>query len=264
MLPSCLQDPAADVSVTRLAFNAKLGMVVGLAVRNTILADVLSGEDDAAGLAFEAADVPLLVQCQERLAMLDLLLAPSTVAWSSDLDGLTAGHGLGARLTHTFLPAEGHLVSNGERLPAQAAHKALRVVGAAQGGDDLPGDEVSAAVTAGAIELLVVMGTDVLLVLEEEARLGQAAATHLTGEASDVEVVIVDTNHFPFAGVSTAVALDDVGAASGIVRILLIRNARVHGDASALGLSFNTEAPAAFKIFRSSDLTHHLRGEKAG
>lgn len=43
------------------------------------LADVLSGEDDAAGLAFEAADVPLLVQCQERLAMLDLLLAPSTV-----------------------------------------------------------------------------------------------------------------------------------------------------------------------------------------
>lgn len=110
--------------------------------------------------------------------MLDLLLAPSTVAWSSDLDGLTAGHGLGARLTHTFLPAEGHLVSNGERLPAQAAHKALGVVGATQGGDDLTGDEVSAAVTAGAIELLVVMGTDVLLVLEEEARLGQAAATH--------------------------------------------------------------------------------------
>lgn len=48
----------------------------------------------------------------------------------------------------------------------------------------------------------------------------------LTGEASDVEVVIVDTNHFPFAGVSTAVALDDIGAASGIVRILLIRNCR--------------------------------------
>lgn len=29
------------------------------------LADVLPGEDDAAGLAFEAADVPLLVQSQE-------------------------------------------------------------------------------------------------------------------------------------------------------------------------------------------------------
>lgn len=43
------------------------------------LADVFPGEDDAAGLAFEAADVPLLVQRQERLAVLDLLLAPSTV-----------------------------------------------------------------------------------------------------------------------------------------------------------------------------------------
>lgn len=40
-------------------------------------------------------------------------------AWSADLDGLTAGHGLGACLTHAFLPAEGHLVSNGERLPTR-------------------------------------------------------------------------------------------------------------------------------------------------
>lgn len=44
-----------------------------------LLADVLPSEDDAAGLAFEAADVPLLVQRQERLAVLDLLLAPSAV-----------------------------------------------------------------------------------------------------------------------------------------------------------------------------------------
>lgn len=178
--------------------------------------------------------------------MLDLLFAPSAVAWSTDLDGLTAGHGLGACLTHAFLPAEGHLVSNGERLPAQAAHEALGVVCAAQGGDDLAGDEVPTAVAAGAVELLVVLGADVLLVLEEEARLGQAAATYLAGEASDVKVVVVDTDHFSFAGVSTAVALDDIGAASGIVRILLIRNARVHGDAFALGLSFDTEDPVAF------------------
>lgn len=178
--------------------------------------------------------------------MLDLLLAPCTVAWSADLDGLTAGHRLGAGLAHTFFTTEGHLVSNGEWLPAQAAHEALGVVGAAQGGDDLSCDEVPAAVTAGAIELLVVLGADVLLVLEEEARLGQATATHLTGEASDVEVVVVDPNNFSFAGVSASVALDDIGAAPGIVRILLIRNARVHGDAFALGLSFNTEAPVAF------------------
>lgn len=172
VLPSRLQDPAADVSVTSLALNAKLGVVVRLAVRNAILADVLPSEDDAAGLAFEAADVPLLVQRQERLAMLDLLLAPSAVARSTDLDGLTAGHGLGARLTQAFLSTEGHLVSNGERLLAQAAHEALGVVGAAQRGDDLARDEVPAAVAAGAVELLVVLGADVLLVLKEEARLG--------------------------------------------------------------------------------------------
>lgn len=178
--------------------------------------------------------------------MFNLLFAPSTVAWSADLDGLTAGHGLGARLADTFFTTEGHLISNRERLPAQAAHEALRVVGAAQCGDDLTRDEVPAAITAGAIELLVVLGADVLLVLEEEARLGQAATTHLTGEASDVEVVVMDADHLPFAGVSAAVALDDVGAAPGTVRSLLVRNARVHGDAFAVGLSFNTEAPVAF------------------
>lgn len=43
-----------------------------------LLADVLPSEDDAAGLAFEAADVPLACPA-ERLAVLDLLLAPSAV-----------------------------------------------------------------------------------------------------------------------------------------------------------------------------------------
>lgn len=36
-----------------------------------------------------------------------------------DLDGLTAGHGLGASLTYTLFTTEGHLVSNGERLPGR-------------------------------------------------------------------------------------------------------------------------------------------------
>lgn len=44
-------------------------------------------------------------------------------AWSTDLDGFTAGHGLGARLTHAFLPTEGHLVSNGERLPVRGVRE---------------------------------------------------------------------------------------------------------------------------------------------
>lgn len=87
------------------------------------------------------------------------------------------------------LPGEGHAIlslraySRGPGLlghsPAQAAHEALGVVGAAQGRDDLARDEVPAAVTAGAVQLLVVLGADVLLVLEEEARLGQATSTYL-------------------------------------------------------------------------------------
>lgn len=40
--------------------------------------------------------------------------------------------------------------------------------------------------------------------------------------------------------------------------------ARVHGDAFAPGLSFNTEALVPCKIFRSSDLTHHLGGGGGG
>lgn len=66
--------------------------------------------------------------------------------------------------------------------PAGAADEALGMVGPAQRRDDLPGDEVPAAVTAGAIKLLVVVGADVLLVLEEKARLGQVAAAHCGGD----------------------------------------------------------------------------------
>lgn len=87
------------------------------------------------------------------------------------------------------LPGKGHVIlfpqasPRGPGLlghsPAQAAYEAFRVVGTAQGRDDLTRDEVPAAITAGAIKLLVVLGADVLLVLEEEARLGQATSTYL-------------------------------------------------------------------------------------
>lgn len=52
----------------------------------------------------------------------------------------------------------------------------------------------------------------------------------MTGEASDVEVVVMDADHFPFAGISAAVALDDVGAAPGTVRSLLVRNWKRKGE----------------------------------
>lgn len=43
------------------------------------LADVLSCEDHVAGPTSEAADVPLFLQRQERLTLLDLVSTPSTV-----------------------------------------------------------------------------------------------------------------------------------------------------------------------------------------
>lgn len=47
------------------------------------------------------------------------VLVRKLTAWSTNLDWFTTRHGLGARLTHTFLPTEGHFVSNGERLPVR-------------------------------------------------------------------------------------------------------------------------------------------------
>lgn len=46
----------------------------------------------------------------------------------------------------------------------------------------------------------------------------------LAGEAADVEVIALDTNHLTLAGVPTAVALDDSGAAPRGVGVLLIGN----------------------------------------
>lgn len=46
----------------------------------------------------------------------------------------------------------------------------------------------------------------------------------LAGEAADVEVVALDTHHLALAGVPTAVALDDGGAAPRGVGVLLIGN----------------------------------------
>lgn len=44
-----------------------------------LLANVLSSEHNTASLALKAADMPLFLQCQERLALLDLILTACTV-----------------------------------------------------------------------------------------------------------------------------------------------------------------------------------------
>lgn len=65
---------------------------------------------------------------------------------------------------------------------------------------------------------------------QESAKEAETGPPTLTGEASDVEVVVMDADHFPFAGVSAAVALDDVRAAPGTVRSLLVRNWKRKGE----------------------------------
>lgn len=67
-----LQDLPCDKLVAGFTFHPKEPLVVLFAVRGTILADVLPGEDLPAGLAFEAPQVPLLFQRQQRLPVLDV------------------------------------------------------------------------------------------------------------------------------------------------------------------------------------------------
>lgn len=57
--------------------------------RRHALADVFSSQDDPTGLALEAADMPLFLQGQERLTLLDLLLATCTF-WEANKAELTA------------------------------------------------------------------------------------------------------------------------------------------------------------------------------
>lgn len=52
-----------------------------------------------------------------RTVLIDRCLWGGLTAWSADLDGLAAGHRLGARLANTFFTTEGHLITNRERLP---------------------------------------------------------------------------------------------------------------------------------------------------
>lgn len=134
VFPSCLKNSPTDVPVASLTLYSKLGVVICFTVWNPILADVFSSQHSATGLTLEAADVPLLLQGQQGLALLDLLITACTMAGSVDLDGLIgADKGVGALLTNTLLPTECHSVSDGKRLPALAADEALGVVGAAQG-----------------------------------------------------------------------------------------------------------------------------------
>lgn len=63
-------------------------------------------------------------------------------------------------------------------VPADTADEALGVVRASQSGDNLSRDEAVTAVTACAVQTLVVCRADVLALLLEEARSSQITVTH--------------------------------------------------------------------------------------
>lgn len=89
-----LQHFAADVAIAVRALDAKQLLVAFLAVRHAVLAHVLAVQDGAAVLAAEAADVPLAVERDQRLALLQLLAAAGArVRIVRAVDGRAAGAG---------------------------------------------------------------------------------------------------------------------------------------------------------------------------
>lgn len=94
-------------------------------------------------------------------------------AWSTDLDGLAAGHGLGAGLAHTFFTAEGHLVTNGEWLPGRGSRQKVSTC--------LRGSEATGDLTTHTHSSLV---THSAFLLEHQANLNAVPSSRLTKQLS--------------------------------------------------------------------------------
>lgn len=208
MFVTCLQDLSGDKLVTSFTLYPKEPLVVLFTVWGAIFADVLSREDLPAGLALEATQVPLLVQCQQRLPILDVSSAASTVAGAGGF--FRAGrHRLGTELTEAVSPIERDSVSGWKWALADRTCKAVGVVGLAQGSHHLTLHELPTAMAACPVHPLVVQGAEVLSVLYEEAPLGQVTATHFAGETLDVEMFGLDPKHFALAWLPTFMAVND-------------------------------------------------------
>lgn len=208
MLVPCLQDFSCDKLLTGLTLDSEETLVVLLTVWGAILADVLAGEDLPTGLALEAAQMPLLVQSQQGLPVLNVPSAASAVAGAGGF--FRAGrHRLCTELTKAVSPIEGDSVSGWERALADGTGKAAGMVGLAQGRDHLALHELPAAVAPCPVHPLVVQGAQIVPALYEEASLGQVAATHFAGETFDVEMLGLDTKHFALAWLPAFVAMND-------------------------------------------------------
>lgn len=208
MFVTCLQDFPCDKLVTGFTLHPKEALVVLFAIRRAVLADVFSGKDLPAGLAFKAAQMPLLFQRQQRLSVLDI---PSTASAIAGARGFfRAGrHRLCTELAKAVSPIERDSVSGWKRALADGTSKAVGMVGLAQGGHHLSFHELPAAVAACPIHPLVVQRAQILSVLYEEAPLGQVTAAHFAGETFDVEMFGLDPKHFALAWLPTFVAVND-------------------------------------------------------
>lgn len=230
MFVTCLQDFPCDKLVTGFTLHPKEALVVLFAIRRAVLADVFSGKDLPAGLAFKAAQMPLLFQRQQRLSVLDI---PSTASAIAGARGFfRAGrHRLCTELAKAVSPIERDSVSGWKRALADGTSKAVGMVGLAQGGHHLSFHELPAAVAACPIHSLVVQRAQILSVLYEEAPLGQVTAAHFAGETFDVEMFGLDPKHFALAWLPTFVAVND-RLLWRVVRVLGVSHPRGHGSGS--------------------------------
>lgn len=73
MVISGLKDFAGDKTLAVVAFDAKLTLIIFLAVRESILSHVLSVQEGVASNTLETPDVPLRVQRNQGLAFNDFL-----------------------------------------------------------------------------------------------------------------------------------------------------------------------------------------------
>lgn len=208
MFVTCLQDFPCDELLAGFTLHPEEPLVILLTVWSAVLADILSCEHLPTRLALEAPQVPLLLQCQQGLSILDVPSAASTIARAGGFFR-AGGHRLGAELTKAVSPIERDAVSRGKGALANSAGEAVGVVGLAQSRHHLPLHELPAAVTARAVHPLVVQGAEVLPVLDEEASLSQVAAAHFAGETFDVEMFGLNTKHFSLAWLPAFMAVND-------------------------------------------------------
>lgn len=193
--------------MTGFTLHSKESLVVLFTVWGAVLADVLAGKDLPAGLALEAAQMPLLVQGQQCLPVLDVPSAASAVAWAGGFSG-AGRHRLCTELTKTVSPIECDSVSGWKRALADGTGKAVGMVGLAQGSDHLALHELPTAVAPCPIHPLVVQGAQIVPVLYEEAALGQVAAAHFAGETFDMEMLGLDPEYFALAWLPAFMAVN--------------------------------------------------------